>query len=73
MAFGKNVLQNHKWKTVSREPKYFLELAIQKMFIAYLLCAEPVLEAGDVPGAKPALRSPRMGLQGLEQLLLSGA
>lgn len=58
---------------LSHEPKYFLELAIQKMFIAYLLCAEPVLEAGDVPGAKPALRSPRMELQGLEQLLLSGA
>ena len=56
---------------MSHEPKYFLELSIY--FIAYLLCAEPVLEAGDVPGAKPALRSPRMGLQGLEQLLPPGA
>ena len=73
MAFGKNVLQNHKWTTVSHEPKYFLELAIRKMFISYLLCEEPVLEAGAVPEAKPALGSPRMGLQGLERLLPSGA
>ena len=58
---------------MSHEPKYFLELALQKLFIAYLLGAEPVLEAGNVPGAKPALRSASMGLQRLERLLPPGA
>lgn len=37
MAFGKNVLQDHKGKAVSWI--HFLELAIQKMFITYPLCA----------------------------------
>ena len=50
---------------LSHEPKYFLELALQKLFIAYLLCAEPALEAGDVPWSKACFEERKDGTAGL--------